>query len=257
MSRPLLRGETYADFAAGLRDAAGQNEVQERTFLDSFYRGLSITTRQLVKLPPTPSTLSEAVKKAMMIDDSGQNVTNGMKSIGQAWATAMTPAAVQMNGTTGSLRVVPGIGSMMTADGNSTADATYEPEDEVFFTNPLGVYNKYYGTWIQPENRFWNGKFWAPTTKAREKRTVAREQQTATRRHLQKPDRRVSKTLLASVGEESEASDSSESDDEEPPPKRPKRKAKAARLTTSGLMSTSGAMHVVTPVTSQGSVQTR
>ncbi|KAE8908293.1 hypothetical protein PF005_g25518 [Phytophthora fragariae] len=27
MSRPLLRGETYADFAAGLRDAAGQNEV--------------------------------------------------------------------------------------------------------------------------------------------------------------------------------------------------------------------------------------
>ncbi|KAE9160116.1 hypothetical protein PF002_g32694, partial [Phytophthora fragariae] len=169
MSRPLLRGETYADFAAGLRDAAGQNEVQERTFLDSLYRGLSITTRQLVKLPPTPSTLSEAVKKAMMIDDSGQNVTNGMKSIGQAWATAMTPAAVQMNGTTGSLRVVPGIGSMMTADGNSTADATYEPEDEAFFTNPLGVYNKYYGTWIQPENRFWNGKFWAPTTKAREK----------------------------------------------------------------------------------------
>jgi hypothetical protein len=37
MSRPLLRGETYADFAAGLRDAAGQNEVQKRTFLDSFY----------------------------------------------------------------------------------------------------------------------------------------------------------------------------------------------------------------------------
>ncbi|KAE8993823.1 hypothetical protein PR001_g20565 [Phytophthora rubi] len=140
----------------------------------------------------------------------------------------MTPAAVPMNGTTGSLRVVPVLGSMMTADGNSTADATYEPEDEALFTNPLGVYNKYCDTWIQPENRFWNDKFWAPTKKAREKRTAAREQQTATRRHLQKPNRRVSKTLLASVGEESDASDSSESDDEEPPPKRPKRNAKAA-----------------------------
>ncbi|KAE9357902.1 hypothetical protein PR003_g1570 [Phytophthora rubi] len=189
MSRPLLRGESYADFAAGLRDAAGQNEVQERTFLDSFYRGLSITTHQLVKLPPTPSTLNEAVKKAMVIDDAGQNVTNGMKSIGQAWATAMTPAAVHMNGTTGSLRVVPGIGSMMTADGNSTDDATYEPEDEAFFTNPLGVYRS------------------SP-------RTDSGTASSGPRRRKQERS--------------SDTSDSSESDDEKPPPKRPKRKAKAA-----------------------------
>jgi len=226
MSRPLLRGETYADFAAGLRDAAGQNEVQERTFLDSFYRGLSVTTRQLVKLSPTRTTLNEAVRKAMTIDDSGQNVTNGMKSIGQAWATATTPAAVHMDGTMGSLQVVPGIGSMMTTEGGSAAGATYEPEDEAFFTNPLGVYNKYYGTWIQLENRFWNGKYWAPTKKAREKRAAAREQRVAARRHLPKPERKVAKALVAMGEEDSDETESDESE-EEPPLKRPKRKGKA------------------------------
>jgi phage tail tape-measure protein len=163
----------------------------------------------------------------MTIDDSGQNVTNGMKSIGHAWATATTPAAVHMDGTMDSLRVVPCIGSMMTTEGGAATGATYEPEDEAFFTNPLGVYNKYYGTWIQPENRFWNGKFWAPTKKAREKRAAAREQQVAARRHLPKPERRVAKTLVAAADEDSDETESEESEEEEPPLKRSKRKGKA------------------------------
>ncbi|KAE8898387.1 hypothetical protein PF005_g14094 [Phytophthora fragariae] len=112
MQRTMQPGETFADFASGLQDAAGQNRVREETLLGQFYRGLEMTTRQLVKLAPTPTTLGEAVDKATKIDDSSYNVARGMRNIGQPWATSTTQTAIQMDGTTGAMRVIPGIGSM-------------------------------------------------------------------------------------------------------------------------------------------------
>ncbi|KAE9156543.1 hypothetical protein PF002_g33592 [Phytophthora fragariae] len=40
MQRKMYPGETFADFASGLRDAAGQNRVREETLLGQFYRCL-------------------------------------------------------------------------------------------------------------------------------------------------------------------------------------------------------------------------
>ncbi|EGZ16795.1 hypothetical protein PHYSODRAFT_379416, partial [Phytophthora sojae] len=49
--RPLMPGETYADFAAELRDVIGPNN----------------NTRKLVQQEPKPKTLEEAVEKATEI----------------------------------------------------------------------------------------------------------------------------------------------------------------------------------------------
>ncbi|GMF22508.1 unnamed protein product [Phytophthora fragariaefolia] len=99
MQRTMQPGETFADFASGLRDVAEQNPVREETLLGQFYRGLEKTTRQLVKLSPAPSTLGEAFDKASRIDDSSCIVARGMRNIGQPWATATTQTAIQMDGT--------------------------------------------------------------------------------------------------------------------------------------------------------------
>ncbi|OWZ20531.1 hypothetical protein PHMEG_0005034 [Phytophthora megakarya] len=47
-SHVMMPGQTYADVAAGLRQAAGRNHVSERVFLAQFYRCLDKTTRKLV-----------------------------------------------------------------------------------------------------------------------------------------------------------------------------------------------------------------
>ncbi|KAE9047837.1 hypothetical protein PR002_g823 [Phytophthora rubi] len=52
--RMMYPGETFADFAAGLRDLTGQNHVSERTLLSQFYRNLDKTTRMLVKQDRLP-----------------------------------------------------------------------------------------------------------------------------------------------------------------------------------------------------------
>ncbi|OWY97965.1 hypothetical protein PHMEG_00031385, partial [Phytophthora megakarya] len=92
--RRMMPGETFADFAAGLRDLCGQNRVSERVLLAQFYRSLENTTRQLVKQRPRPKTLEEAVDKATEIDDPIDNVARGMLNIGQAWTTAPNPYMV-------------------------------------------------------------------------------------------------------------------------------------------------------------------
>ncbi|KAE9039943.1 hypothetical protein PR001_g7298 [Phytophthora rubi] len=157
MQRAMQPGETFADFASGLRDAAGQNQVREETLLGQFYRGLEKTTRQLVKLAPTPTTLGEAVDKATRIDDSSYNVARGMRNIGQPWATVTTQAAVQMDGTTGAMRVIPGIGSMP-ADmlGVALAENGEAPVEFAYLTNPQGVFDKNSNVWVAPSGRTCN-----------------------------------------------------------------------------------------------------
>ncbi|GMF57766.1 unnamed protein product [Phytophthora fragariaefolia] len=109
--RRMMPGETYADFAAGLRSCVGRNRVSERVLLAQFYRCLEKTTRKLVKQRPKPKTLEEAVDKATDIDDPMENVAQGMINIGQSWATAPSHHVVAMEGTMRPTAIIPGLSS--------------------------------------------------------------------------------------------------------------------------------------------------
>lgn len=73
MSRKMP-GETYADFAAALREVIGKNKVRKRVLLAQLYRCLDKTTKKLVWQSPKPKTLERAVAKATKIDDPMENV---------------------------------------------------------------------------------------------------------------------------------------------------------------------------------------
>ncbi|OWZ16708.1 hypothetical protein PHMEG_0009459 [Phytophthora megakarya] len=166
----MMPGETYADFAAGLRAAARRNHVNERVFLAQFYRCLDKTTRQLVMQPTKPKTLERAVAKATRIDGPYENVAQEMVNIGQQWATAPTSYLIPMIGPMGHTAVIPGIGAMTlpTEAGSTVANAVaVEPDagSVALFTNPQGVWNNYTGTWEQPAGRVWNGKYWSESKK--------------------------------------------------------------------------------------------
>ncbi|OWY96787.1 hypothetical protein PHMEG_00032860 [Phytophthora megakarya] len=81
-NRSKLYGESYNDFAAGLRNAADRYRVSERVFLAQQYRYLDMTPRQLVKLDPRPSTLEEAVAKTT---DPADNAMQGVRALAQAF----------------------------------------------------------------------------------------------------------------------------------------------------------------------------
>ncbi|KAE9309993.1 hypothetical protein PR003_g20374 [Phytophthora rubi] len=147
----MVPGETFADSTVELCDLTGLNRVCERVLLAQFYQSLEKTTRQLVKQKPKPRPLEEAVDKATEINDPIDNVAQSMHNIGQAWATAPNPYLIPINGTTGQTKMIPGADSSMGGTdeaGKSVAGA--ELEELVHFTNPMGVWNKYSGTWDIP-----------------------------------------------------------------------------------------------------------
>ncbi|GMF38698.1 unnamed protein product [Phytophthora fragariaefolia] len=155
--RRMMPGETYADFAAALRDLCGNNRTKEHMLLAQFYRSLDWTTRLLVNQKPRPRTLGEAVDKAAETDDPIDNVAHGMENIGQAFVTAPDSYVVPASGTTGHMAIILGVGSTDVA----------EDEKLAIFTNSRGVYNKYTGLWKAPKGRSWNGNMWAPIAKKR------------------------------------------------------------------------------------------
>ncbi|OWZ10378.1 hypothetical protein PHMEG_00016780 [Phytophthora megakarya] len=162
--RRMIPGETYADFAAALRDLCGNNRIKERVLLEQFYRSIDRTTRALVKQHrPKIRTLEEAVEKATEISDPIYNVAQGMENIGQAFVTAPDPYVVSVSGTTGHMAMIPGVGSAVIA----------EEEKLALFTNPRGVYNKFTGLYEAPRGRTWNGTVWAPPARKRPAPTAA------------------------------------------------------------------------------------
>ncbi|EGZ18339.1 hypothetical protein PHYSODRAFT_559252 [Phytophthora sojae] len=161
--RRMMPGETCADFAAALRDLCGNNRIRERVLLAQVYRSLDRTTIVLVKQRPNPTTLEEAVDKATEISDPIDNVAQGMENIGQAFVTAPDTYVVPVNGTTGQMALIPGVGSTNMA----------EEEKLACFTNSRGVYNKYLGLWEAPKGRVWNGHMWAPVLRKLVRRAVA------------------------------------------------------------------------------------
>lgn len=218
-------GETYADFAAGLREAAGRARVRERVLLAQFYRCLNMTVRALVEQRPEPKTLEEAVDKAMQIDKTDANVARAMTTIGQFWPQAPAPGVAQITGNVGTAAVLPGVGSTqlpgldVTQGGQQTA-ADVDPDGFVAFTNPRGTYNNWTGIWEAPKGRTWNGRQWIPSGKAK-RGTVQREQ--SDKRAARKPDKKA-KAMLARKAESTDE-DEDESDAAPPPPKRKRQKA--------------------------------
>ncbi|KAE8975042.1 hypothetical protein PF005_g25895 [Phytophthora fragariae] len=142
--RRMMPGETYADFAAGLRDVVGRNKISERVLLAQFYRCLDKTTKKFVRQSPKPKTLEEAVDKATDIDDPMDNVAQGMINVGLPWVTAPGPYLIPMDGTTGQMMMIPGIGGTnlpaqmtSTAAGGDGSTMTREDVEHVaLFTNP-------------------------------------------------------------------------------------------------------------------------
>ncbi|KAE9065566.1 hypothetical protein PF006_g30441 [Phytophthora fragariae] len=227
--RRMMPGETYADFAAGLRDAVGRNRISERVLLAQFYRCLDKTTKKLVKQAPKPATLEEAVDKATDIDDPMDNVAQGMMNIGLPWATVPNPYLIPMTGTTGQTMVVPGIGGtgLPTAITGSTTHLTNnevatqgEVGQVALFTNPQGIYNAWSGTWDPPPGHQWNGKYWyEPKKVERKRRVVAASDKAAAAKSAKK-----AKARREAV--------SSSSDDSDVKPK--KKRLKAAVKQTTG-----------------------
>lgn len=210
-----MPGETYADFAAGLRDATGRNLVEERILLAQFYRCLNLTVKQLVK-QRNPMTLEHAVDFATEIDDTNSNVAQGMQNIGQPWAMAPSPYLIPMTGTTGQTMVIPGVGGTgLPLEAMRAAQMTTTSGDAgalALFTNPQGVWNKFSGTWDVPNERQWNGKFWAETARKERK---SREEPALKRGASGASGRADKKAKVMLVGA---ASDSSEDDTETRPP---------------------------------------
>ncbi|ETN06627.1 hypothetical protein PPTG_23323 [Phytophthora nicotianae INRA-310] len=177
MQRTMMPGETFADLAAGLHK----------------------TTRQLVKLEPAPTTLVEAVDKAMKIDDSSYNVALGMINNNQAWV---------MN-------------AAQTAD-----DEDMEGESRVYFTNPQGIFDKNTNVWVAPGGRTWNRMYWRLNKKSRgrQRRTAAQDQRAMNTRYSARPDKKV-KALMVKADE-----DASSNEESKVPSSPPQKKNRNARV---------------------------
>ncbi|GMF34073.1 unnamed protein product [Phytophthora fragariaefolia] len=222
MQRRMYPGETFTDFASGLRDAAGQNRVREETLLGQFYRCLEKTTRQLVKLPPVPETLEEAVDKATRIDDPIDYFARGMRYIGQPWAVSAVPGAVQMDGTTGPVTVVPGLEGEAGVRTTASAEHGQEMEGVAYFTNPQGVFNKTSGVWAVPRDRVWNDRYWALAKRERPRLVAVPEPRQSEKRHLGRPEKKA-KVMMVAASDDSSGSEGSEVS--EAPAKKKKRSA--------------------------------
>lgn len=168
------RGESYADFAAGLRRAAGRNHVSERVLLAQFYRCLDLTVRALIKMPPEPKTLEDAVDKALEVDDRDENVALGLAEIGHPWPQELAPQMMRTTEYGEDAVVVPGVGSTSllhgrTPGGGARGDA--DGEGVALFTNPRGVYIETTDMWEAPRGRVWNGQAWVTPARRTVKKT--------------------------------------------------------------------------------------
>lgn len=207
--RFLMPGETFADFAAGLRETRGENKVSERVLLAQFIRNLPKTTRQLVR-ESKPKTLDQAVDKATEVDDPFDNVALGMKNIGQEWITGQTTYPAPIGDPAGHAMVVPGVGVRGVT--NSTAYVAPTDPDWAIFSNPQGVWNKYTGIWDIPDGRTWNGRYWAV-------RPLRKRPAKTTEEETKKPAaQKVEKKAKVKVIRAADSGNDSESDDVDSPP---------------------------------------
>ncbi|GMF32679.1 unnamed protein product [Phytophthora fragariaefolia] len=170
MQRRMYPGETFADFASGLRDASDQNRVREETLLGQFYRCLEKTTRQL------------------------------------PWAVSAVPGAVQMDGTTGPVTVVPGLEGEAGVRTAAWAEHGQEMEGVAYFTNPQGVFNKTSGVWAVPRDRVWNGRYWALAKRERPRLTAVPEPRQSEKRPFGRSEKKA-KVIMVAASDDSGGSE--------------------------------------------------
>ncbi|GMF53410.1 unnamed protein product [Phytophthora fragariaefolia] len=208
------------DCAMGLARTMLGNE----RWVAQFNRNLDKSTRMLVKQAPVPTTLEQAVDKATAIDD---NVARGMVNIGQSWATSPNAYAVPMDGTMGSVAIIPGVGTGSAPTSDIMAAQTGGDSNEVaYFTNPEGVYNMYTGTWDVPNGRIWNGRYWQPSRRGA-KHQASRDAKAGGKRGSGHDAEKIAKIRTARAANAS--SEESASDDAAPPPKLKRRTAVVRR----------------------------
>lgn len=226
-ARFRLKNEPYADFAAGLREAADRNEVSERVFLAQFYRCLDRTVRQLVKQPPVPVTLEEAVEKAVEIDDP-MDYLIGTQHVNQS------SHSLQPSGDGSRMVIIPGVGTLaiptdgtenVTEDAKTTTNTSSAP---AICTNQQGVYNWPAGVYEFPPGQKWNGRFWATPGNPGKKKA---EKKKATLKVKSEGTPKMKKTSKRATTESS-----SEDDTKEPSVKRHKA-ANSSKMAATKLIS--------------------
>lgn len=251
------RGESYADFAAGLRKAAGRNHVSERVLLAQFYRCLDLTVRALIKMRPEPKTLEDAVDKALDVDDRDENVALGLAEIGHPWPQEHGPQMMHTTEDGEDTIVVPGVGSTSLLQGrtaNGGARGDVDGDSVALFTNPRGVYIETTDMWEAPRGRVWNGQAWVTPVRRVARKAAETDKMTPKRAKQKAKALRLRAAELEEEDDDPEVvvprktndkakrvrrfDDSStdddeddESDDEDPPSarkrRRPRKKAKA------------------------------
>ncbi|KAI9987330.1 hypothetical protein PInf_023333 [Phytophthora infestans] len=120
-----------------------------------------------------------------------------------------------MDGTTGRVAIIPGVGSAVDAMATQTGT---ENNEVAYFTNPRGVYNKFTGLWDVPDGRSWNGRFCKPTKKNQKTRQSGSY-------HGGKRGSSEKRGKVRIVQSMADSSEESDSDGELPQPKAKKRKA--------------------------------
>ncbi|ETL24394.1 hypothetical protein L916_21591 [Phytophthora nicotianae] len=131
--RRMMPGETYVDFAAGLRDLTGQNQVSERILLAQFYRSLD---KNDTATGEATTETTEARRSRGQGDRDRRSHRQCRTRNAQHWTGLV-------NGPKHISDVGSGVGAMEEGNGMVRTDG----EDLAYFTNPQGVWNKYTGTW--------------------------------------------------------------------------------------------------------------
>ncbi|KAK1930172.1 hypothetical protein P3T76_014405 [Phytophthora citrophthora] len=212
-ARYRFKDEPYADFAAGLREAADRNEVSERVFLAQFYRCIDRTLRQLVKQPPRPVTLEEAVEKAIEIDDPMDYAVPTMLGVNQP--AHPDPAVSTIATEEKRMVIIPGVGTLTipiekpveTVDENAVMKQVSDAM--AVCNNQQGVYNVPAGVYEFPPGKSWNGRYWAVKQKPEKKKAKPKFKPDATKPRTRKLEKRA-------------MVDSSSEEEKEVVPKRPK-----------------------------------
>ncbi|OWZ06162.1 LOW QUALITY PROTEIN: hypothetical protein PHMEG_00021618 [Phytophthora megakarya] len=239
--RPMLPGETYADFAASLRDLWGINRKYRQNYSAIGAAGAR------------PKTLGETVDKATEINDPIDNVAQGMKNIGQAFVTAPSSYLVPAEETTGQMMIIPGIGGVEATDGK-----------------PANFLHEYTGLWEAPKGMQWGGNKWVRATRKRATPVTTTVVGKAPAAHLTE---KTAKARMVRMARDEDSEDDTEAGVTTLPPAK-KRKAvvrqvKPVKQPTTGSelqrstegekpayrsMSERSALHVATWVTLQGNV---
>ncbi|OWZ12257.1 LOW QUALITY PROTEIN: hypothetical protein PHMEG_00014613 [Phytophthora megakarya] len=134
-----MAGESYADFGAGLRSAAGRDKVSERVLVAAFIRNLGRTIRSLLLQDPKPKRLEKTIKKATKYEYPYVNVVQGTTNMGPPRAVVPTTHMMPMISNT--VEEPDEVAQQQQAN-----EAERDPSTIPLYTNPNGLFKYLTGT---------------------------------------------------------------------------------------------------------------